>query len=391
MGELYQLVPRRMCTVTQDQTFLNGYSGAVNSDGTLTWNGVVLDSGRPQRIRGAWLQWCPSAPEGQEVARREEITEHVPVQDVGLMVLGGLEVLRGVPTAGHTYNFRQGLWHENTPLSVNRDEAAIAQYDNKVYVLGGNDSSGPMRNILKSVEVYDVVSDAWSSLAPMQEARERAAAVHVQSGLYVCGGASSDHMLTPSAEVYHTSGWERIADLPTPRSGLGLVALGSKLFACGGESEWRTQDTVEIYDIPREVWLDGPPMLQPRANFGIAVLGRCIFVAGGSEQLPAKRTGERRRLASMERFDERIGNWRQCAPMLTARSFVSLTVKDSLIYAVGGCNDGPVADVETYDPRTDNWAPAPPLPTRRYGHGSVLVRTCRFLADPPSKRSSNCS
>lgn len=58
--------------------------------------------------------------------------------------------------------------------------------------------------------------------------------------------------------------------------------------------------------------------------------------------------------------------WSLRAPMPTARNALGVAVVDGIVYAIGGWNEqGPVAAVEAYDPRTDTWSPRTPMPTAR--------------------------
>lgn len=365
MGELYELVPRLVGVMPGAATAFRGFPAAVR-DGTLTLNHVVLTSTCNQRVPGFrnLLQWCPHVKEAREDTQEIEITEEMPILQPELMVLCGLEVKCGDASSGHTYNFWQNAWHENnTPLRLYRDEPAIAATSTEIYVVGGR-ADGPERIILDSVERYDIGTDRWSMIAPMKIGRCQAGAICSGGALYVFGGVQPYRGVTSTVEVYRNHAWTFMADLPRARHGLQVAALGSKFFVCGGMTNKGVFDSVDIYDLQTHTWSSGPAMQQARANFGIAVFEGRIFVAGGRSVND--------RLSSVECYDGH--EWRLCSPMPTARSHATLTVAGSIMYAIGGFTGWHVtAKIETYDPVLDKWSNAPPLPTPRWGHGSVLL------------------
>ena len=87
------------------------------------------------------------------------------------------------------------------------------------------EESGPVANL----EVYDPVTDTWSTKANMLTSREGLAAAAIDGKLYVAGGANG----------------------PT---------------GIGGRSEERLS-TVERYDPSANVWEEVAPMIKARSGF----------------------------------------------------------------------------------------------------------------------------
>ena len=384
---MYELVATRICTVESKQITLFGHTAVINEDGSLTLNGVVLEAWCPRMVAGTGkiVQWCPRAKVETQCAS-VAITEEVTPTEPELVVLCGLENDATEASPGYTYNRRQDKWRNNTALQEQRDEAAILAHRNKIYAIGGcNDN----RQILASVEVYEVEHDRWSTLAPMSEARRQCGAVFRDDALYVVGGTRAGRALA-AAEVYcgNPACWTTLANMPTARSGLGLATLGSDLYACGGsvssvnngvfrnDGGARQLNTVEIYNTETALWREGAPLNTPRANFGIATLGGRIFVIGGKTNDAWKNL---KKEASVECYDQ--GRWSVRSPMPTARSHVSLAVLGSFIFVIGGHGMyDSISTIEVYDWIADKWFQAAPLPSRRWGHGSVWVNTSRTLS-----------
>ena len=81
-----------------------------------------------------------------------------------------------------------------------------------------------------------------------------------------------------------------------------------------------------------------------------------------------------------EAYDPIADTWSTVAPMPTPRSLLSAaTGSDGRIYVLGGSAvpvpfpDPPFNTVEAYDPLTDTWAAAAPMPTPRRGMAAVAA------------------
>ncbi len=68
----------------------------------------------------------------------------------------------------------------------------------------------------------------------------------------------------------------------------------------------------------------------------------------------------------MEVFDPATNTWSTAAPMPTARGGLSAAVVNGKIYAIGGINSGVrLSTVEVYDPATNTWSAAASMLTPR--------------------------
>jgi hypothetical protein len=106
--------------------------------------------------------------------------------------------------------------------------------------------------------------------------------------IYVIGGystATNPAVQLNSTDVYDpvTNTWSTAAPMPTPRDSLGVVAgSDAKFYAIGGEKAGAGVGGVEAYDPLSDTWQTMAPMLTPRFLFGSARSfdGR-IFAIGG--------------------------------------------------------------------------------------------------------------
>jgi N-acetylneuraminic acid mutarotase len=236
--------------------------------------------------------------------------------------------------------------------------AAAAGRDDRIYALGGLNSSGAD---VPTVQVTDPATGLWSVAAPMPTARDSLAAVTGADGsIYALGGyffSSQTGLLElNTAEVYTpaTDSWFPAAPMPTARGELAAAAgPDGRIYAIGGRGTDITTvevKTVEVYDPAANSWSTAAPM--PTARIGLAAVagqdGR-IYAIGGYNT-----SGY---LGTVEVYDTVRDSWSTVAPMPSPRgNLAALLGPDGRIYAIGGYNNhGAVTTVEAYDPRTNTW------------------------------------
>jgi N-acetylneuraminic acid mutarotase len=126
-------------------------------------------------------------------------------------------------------------------------------------------------------------------------------------------------------------------------------------------------------------WIARPPLRQARAGLGVAKVGRQILAIGGFERVGEVTTVfdvvEARRVKGR-------GQWRDLAPMPTARVNLATAEVGGLVYAIGGIGqaDDTLDVVETFDPRSGRWTTSLPLPQPRDGPGAAGLGGLLYVA-----------
>jgi len=152
-----------------------------------------------------------------------------------------------------------------------------------------------------SVEALPLVEDSWSSKASMSQARSGLGVVAVEGKIYAIGGTTSGlfpDKLVGTNEVYDpvTDTWTTLAAMPTPRSHFAIAAYQNKIYCIGGyvgvtKDRWGfysyiTSDVVEVYDTTTNTWTKGlarPPYTL--TNRQALVVNGQIFVPMGFHNL----------------------------------------------------------------------------------------------------------
>ena len=126
--------------------------------------------------------------------------------------------------------------------------------DGKIYAMGGQ---GVGRQIHRTVEAYDPVTDAWEKRADMPTARFNLSATTVNGIIYAIGGFSDLGLrASQTVEAYDpaTDTWDTMAAMPEGRSGFSTSVVDEKIFVFASYREFR-----------RAVLIYTPPFRTPRS------------------------------------------------------------------------------------------------------------------------------
>ena len=230
-------------------------------------------------------------------------------------------------------------------------------------------------------EVSDPISDVfptapagppttrWHTRAQMPTPRTGLAVVAHDDLIYAIGGVSNDGV-TGKVEVYEAQAdaWSTRSSKPTPVGFISAAVVGGRIYVPGGiDAQQQVQNVLEVYDPDRDTWQVRAPLPQPLAAYGLATLDDQIYLFGG-------KNGQGY-VASVYRYDPGTDQWQAMKPMSVPRGFLSAASIGDRIYVVGGYDD--VAEFNTcdaYDPVTDTWTPSSPMALPRGGLAVVTVR-----------------
>ena len=144
----------------------------------------------------------------------------------------GLYDPQGVVSTNEAYIPSNNSWITKSPMLTPRDHLASAEFDGKIFVLGGRqpEDEGPLFKNLGTNEMYDPAIDRWISLEPLPTNRSGLAAASVNDSIYVFGGESTEKTFDnnerydPKSQI-----WTLESPMLTPRHGLAAVAIDEKI------------------------------------------------------------------------------------------------------------------------------------------------------------------
>jgi non-specific serine/threonine protein kinase len=200
-----------------------------------------------------------------------------------LVVIGGFRPAGNLKAvaSNRVFALRGGDWVELPGLAHARAAAAAAVVGDEIVVVGGQADGA----LVKQTERFD--GSSWRTGADLPTPREHLAAASDGRFLYVVGGRDlSSDKNSRVVERYDPPAdkWQRLADKPTPSGGLGVVVVGKRLVALGGENPTGTIGAVEALDLRTRRWSLLPPMRTPRHGMGVVAIGSTLFAIAGARQ-----------------------------------------------------------------------------------------------------------
>jgi hypothetical protein len=278
--------------VTQGVPTARHENGFVAVDGRL-----YLLGGRGARpldiLDPATGAWSRGTPPPREIHHMQAVAH-----DGKLWVLGAFT--GGFPDEQpltHVLVYDPGVdrWSEGAevPAHRRRGAAGVAVHDGLIYLVGGN-TRGHMAGFVPWLDVFDPATGQWRALADAPRARDHFHAVIIDGRLYAAGGRRTSHdtgetmsLTIPEVDVYDIASgrWSTLAaPLPTRRAGAPAVAVAGRLVVLGGESPAQVpgHSEVEAYDPASRRWTTLAPLPKGRHGTQATVLDGVLHVAAGS-------------------------------------------------------------------------------------------------------------
>jgi N-acetylneuraminic acid mutarotase len=266
-----------------------------------------------------------------------EATEGPSTAKVGNLIVAayGFTLLHGDSTQTLIYNIAHDSWSfgPEAPGPVSSEGIAVS-HGGSVYALGGRNGAGTDNNR------FTPATETWTTLAPLPMGRDGLGAAVIGHSIYAIGGRPETggpcSGFTQFADVERydiaSNTWTAVAPLPTPRSDVGAIAHGGKIYVFGGCKEEATSVTseVDVYDRTTNTWSEGAPMPTPRAGFyGIGIKGDKIYVMGGLDKAGAASSAN-------EVYDIADNSWSEDTPMTHPRGEMGVASHGGRIYTIGG-------------------------------------------------------
>ncbi len=221
-------------------------------------------------------------------------------------------------------------------LSESRAAMSVASAGNKILFAGGTTYTGPSAYGSSRVDIFDVVTQAWS-VTELSKSRSAMAAVTAGNKIFFAGGRYGDgafDKLFSTVDIYDVSAntWT-VASLSEPRSYIAGAAVGNKIFFAGGEkdSDYNTSNSVDIYDIPSNNWSTSI-LSENRAFISAVTADNKIYFAGGHVEdrtysLPS---------GKIDIYDNNTNTW-STSSLLEAKGVLAGIHIAGSIYWAGGC------------------------------------------------------
>ncbi|MBI4747704.1 MAG: hypothetical protein HY774_04410 [Acidobacteria bacterium] len=248
---------------------------------------IYLIGGISNRIVSNTVErYDPVADTWARVAPVPERLHHTTAVSLNnrIFVIGGYNSLAFTPVASvYIFDPATNQWTEGPALPSPRGALACVTIDGKIYAVGGEGDQ-----TTGELSVFDPTTNRWESLPPMPTPREHIAAGVIDGKLYVAGGRNSNSFTLTTLEVFDpaTRTWQSRAPLPTGRSGIAGATVNGRFYVFGGEGNRNHPLGVfeenESYDPMTNSWRIELPMPTPRHGIGAVALNSRIYIPGGA-------------------------------------------------------------------------------------------------------------
>lgn len=243
--------------------------------------------------------------------------------------------------------------------------------DGRVLVVGGRGGDG--LSTLASCELFDPKKNKWSTCAPLAIARSHHAATALDDGrLLVTGGTTHESVegqnrfiALASVEVYDPkkNAWTTAAPMTDARNGhTATLLLDGTVLVVGGAREQRQHLTsVERFDPKTNTWKPERPLDVARwLHAAVRTSEGDVVVVGGRSNAGQQGKGPGVSIADVEKFDVKSGTWQTLPPMSEPRQRTAVVAEaaDGGVIVIGGQTATSSTNyAETWAPGLTEWKP----------------------------------
>eukprot|EP01051_Picozoa_sp_SAG22_P008478 SAG22_NODE_648_length_8185_cov_242.957828_8_plen_849_part_00 len=162
--------------------------------------------------------------------------------------------------------------------------------------------------------------------------------------------------------------WTTLPDMPTAREYLAASTSDGVLYAVGGmvqdQSGWSTfYSNLEAYDIEARQWTTLPSMPTARSGLTTSISDGILYAVGGEGG-----TSWHEKMSTLEAYNIQTQQWTTLPDMPTARTELAAAISNGVLYVAGGIpvsEQNELSTLEAYNIQTQQWTTLPDMPTAR--------------------------
>ncbi len=270
----------------------------------------------------------------------------------------------------------------SVPMSQARfNHATVLLNDGRVLVCGGGTNG--LSNVLKSTEIYDPISNTWTTAADMNSKRADFTATVLRDGrVLVCGGYNGSGC-NDSAEIYDpiSNAWTMVTPMAHVRydhSAIlmqdGRVLVVGQYSSVGACNPDNGDQFGEVYDPVSNIWTPTQMLSSGRSRTTLTLLpnGNVLLIGGRCEG----------GLCTMGNYSSECLllnpatlTWSVAGSLLNPRGIhQAFLMNNNKVLILGGENAGGVLNTtEIYDITGNSWSAGPSMTTIRRQSGSILL------------------
>ncbi len=231
--------------------------------------------------------------------------------------------------------------HPSIP-QPHRSAFGVAVFDSRIYIVGGLDATGKRTG---RVDSYDPTTQTWLMEPPMPTPRSHLGVIAMGHYLHAIGGLVESNLpfikdrSLNVHEVYHlaTNTWVPRCPLPGGRYGFVVGVVKGRLYAIAGKRKWFfnllgkvSSDRNQMYSPTTDTWFNKPALPLAKSHLAVAAMGDKLYVTGGKDLLGAS--------SSIDVYDPAGEAWSEEFQMSSARQCHGAVSIHGKLYVLGGEN-----------------------------------------------------
>lgn len=165
-------------------------------------------------------------------------------------------------SGGEYYDSAVNLWNHIPAMPTLRSNGSLATSGGLLYLIGGKIQARKDSNWMgmhastNAVECYDTDTRKWLAVNSMSVGRYDAASAVINGRIFVMGGINQQGRLK-EVEVFDTliKSWSQVQEMNVPRSFFSASVINGSIYVVGGDYRKDAYDkTIEVFDLHRRTW-----------------------------------------------------------------------------------------------------------------------------------------
>ncbi len=241
-------------------------------------------------------------------------------------------------------------WEVISRLPVGLYDLAAVALNNKIYLIGGYNSSSTPVN---TVYCFDPANNKLTKVAPLATARAASKAVAFDGQIYLVGGKNKTLLKDLLSYDPKVNMWKLLPSMISPREQVAVNIFENKLLVAGGKGlKNLALTTVESYDPKTQTWQQLPPLPLARVNASSLVISKTFYLIGGQTLNQSKLEP----LTNIDFYDSSSKRWLTTTKFPIPNNLIAVAMvnKDIKLFTSDGKNSlFPINELAAINPNND--------------------------------------
>ena len=256
-----------------------------------------------------------------------------------------------------------------------KNESEKESESSKIICLGGSKTGNKM------IEVFNVYHETEQSYPDLPYEMDAHCSLKVKDVIFCIGGIKPNEESNAYNKVCQMKlnetnlRWEEATPMNESRCNMGAAVFDGCLIVAGGFDNDFSLASTEYCCDPFDKWRVAPTLKHARSGNALVVCNESLFAIGGHDEITC--------LSSVERLRSLDGEWEDVAPMSTQRFGLAAVCLNGYIYAIGGRSDlllsSAKSSMEKFDPCSRQWSYVREMKNKRFGHSACILHGKIFV------------